>query len=115
MRCRLLDLQQRVERDGRTRLLLVIAPDKSTAYADYLPAESRLPNAIERLAQIRGLPLPRLDLVMKQAIQQGAVDVYLPNDTHWGTAGSKLAAGAVIRYLDEHATMRKSTAGRRPD
>lgn len=103
MRCRLLDWQRRFEANGRTRFLIVVAPDKSSAYAAYLPASVRQPDGVAELAQARALHLPRLDLALRAAIAAGVKDVYLPNDTHWGTAGSKIAADTIVDYLENHA------------
>ena len=36
---------------------------------------------------------------LKAVIESGAKDVYLPNDTHWGSIGAKLAAKAVTEYI----------------
>ena len=54
---------------------------------------------IERLAADKSLHLVRLDQAMQAAIAEGAVDVYLPNDTHWASRGHKIAAATVARYL----------------
>ncbi|MDR3517031.1 MAG: hypothetical protein P4M00_14555 [Azospirillaceae bacterium] len=113
IRCRLLDWQVRTEANGRTTFLVVVPPDKSSAYAPYLPADARQPDGIARLAEASALHLPRVDLALRQAIQSGVRDVYLPNDTHWGTAGSRIAATSVIDYLKEHAGPRpEPMAGR---
>jgi hypothetical protein len=44
--------------------------------------------------------MPRLDHAIQETIEQGAIDVYLPNDTHWSYRGHEIAADAVARYLN---------------
>jgi hypothetical protein len=99
-RCRLIDLQNRVQANGRTYFVAMIAPDKLTAYSDFL-ADRRLAalSRLERLAADPALHLPRIDLALKRAIRDGVADVYLANDTHWGSAGYEIAAQEVLAHL----------------
>ncbi len=97
--CRLLQIQAAVESNSFTHFALIIAPDKSTAYSDFLAPSDRMPNSVEKIAQDPKLHLIRLDLPLKNAIQSGAKDVYLPNDTHWGSAGSVIVADEVLSFL----------------
>ena len=99
LRCRLLHDQREVEAGGKTGFLFVLAPDKSTAYAGWLPHAPWLIDAAERIAVPPGLAMPRIDLALRDAIAAGERDVYLPDDTHWGTAGSRLVARIVLDYL----------------
>ena len=43
--------------------------------------------------------LLRVEQSLQQKIQSGIVDVYLPNDTHWGVEGHKTMAQALVEYL----------------
>jgi hypothetical protein len=43
--------------------------------------------------------MPRADIALRAAIAAGTRDVYLPNDSHWSTTGSRLVAQTVIDYL----------------
>jgi hypothetical protein len=99
MRCRLLRYQREVTANGTTAFLFVLVPDKSTAYADYLPPAPWLIDAAEHLAEPPGINMPRLDVVLRAAIAAGTRDVYLPNDSHWSTTGSRIVARTVLRYL----------------
>jgi len=99
MRCRLQRYQREVTANGVTAFLFVLAPDKSTAYAAYLPAAAWQLDAAERLAERAGLNMPRLDVVLRAAIAAGTRDVYLPDDSHWSTTGSRIVAESVLRYL----------------
>ncbi|MCW3475661.1 alginate O-acetyltransferase AlgX-related protein [Limobrevibacterium gyesilva] len=100
IRCRLAAAQRHIEADGRIGFLFLMAPDKSSAYAEYL----RTPYAqVDTMSQLRreltGPRMPRLDLALRAAIARGGRDIYLPNDTHWGSAGSRIAAQVVIDDL----------------
>jgi hypothetical protein len=99
IRCRLLRYQRDVTANGTTAFVFVLVPDKSTAYADYLPAAPWLIDAAEHLAEPPGINMPRLDVVLRASIAAGTRDVYLPNDSHWSTAGSRIVARTVLRYL----------------
>ncbi len=99
-RCRLIDLQNRVQANGQTRFIALIAPDKLSAYDNFLADRSRAGlSRIDLLARDPALHLPRIDLALRQAIHDGVADVYLNNDTHWGSAGYELAAQSVVDTL----------------
>jgi hypothetical protein len=101
IRCRLLRDQRAVTGNGATAFLFALVPDKSIAYAAYLHPAPWLIDATERLAEPPGLNMPRLDVALRAAIAAGTRDVYLPDDSHWSTAGSRIATKTVLRYLRE--------------
>jgi hypothetical protein len=72
--------------------VVAIAPDKLSAYAPYLRAKIQQPNTHEELSKVPGLHVLRLDLSLGAAISAGTKDVYLPDDTHWGSEGARIAA-----------------------
>lgn len=92
--CRAAAIQAASVRAGLGFLLLV-APDKTTAYASHLAAADRSIDAVPRLAATPGLALVRADLALRAAIAAGITDVYLPDDTHWGSAGASIVARLV--------------------
>lgn len=96
--CYFTEVQSRVEANGTTKFVLMIAPDRTTAYGAYLPA-LHLPNLTARLAKTEGLSIMRLDQVMKAAVESGVRDVYLPSDTHWASAGMVIASESLIRFV----------------
>jgi hypothetical protein len=102
IRCGLLEIQRRVEASGTTRFLAAIAPDKRSIYAPDLAAQPAPAGVISGLADPR-LALVRLDLALRRAVEAGELDVYLPNDTHWGAAGHRIVADAVLEYLRDAA------------
>jgi hypothetical protein len=94
--CRAAAVQARVTRRGAGFLLLVV-PDKTTAYASLLAPADRTIEAVPRLLRaMPGLAVVRVDLAVQAAIAAGVEDVYLPDDTHWGSAGAAIGAQAVI-------------------
>lgn len=96
-RCNLLDLQRRVQANGTTLFLALLIPDKTTAYRDVIDAP--IPPSV--LPRVISPQLNVLDVtaVLRQAIAQGVPDVYLPNDTHFGTEGHRLTALALRNHL----------------
>ena len=96
--CYFTSIESRIEANHKTKFVLMIAPDRTTAYQAYLPG-LHLPDLTERLAQTAGLTMVRLDQVMQGAIAAGTKDVYYPSDTHWASTGMALAAEAFIRSV----------------
>lgn len=93
-------VRARVERNGHTRFVLMVAPDKLTTYAAYLKDE-RLRQASRLAALAQRMPdlIPRLDLALQQAATAGFKDLYLPNNTHWGIAGHDTVAESLRQFL----------------
>jgi hypothetical protein len=82
---------------------VAMAPDKRTAYAPWIA--DPLPPPHLDLFQVYETALGPLfvDLLapLRAAIAAGETDVYLPNDTHWGSSGAEIAARAVLARLAE--------------
>lgn len=100
IRCGYANLARQFEANGMTRFVTALAPDKSTAYQPWLVQRDILP--VSRLNELLNpFPVPdaRLETVLSGAIAKGTRDVYLPNDTHWGSAGHRLAADAILAML----------------
>lgn len=98
--CGLLNLQHHVEKNKQTELIIMIAPDKTSAYAEFILDDRRhYAGIIPHIPAISHIPLPRIDLAISNAIRQGVQDVYLPNDTHWGAHGNEIAASQLFEYL----------------
>lgn len=100
IRCALAGLAARFQANGRTTFMTALAPDKSSAYRAWARDPARLPPS--RLgALLDGLAVPdaRLDLAVRDAVARGVVDVYMPDDTHWSSAGHMLAARAIMERL----------------
>jgi hypothetical protein len=102
--CSLLRLQQRVQANGRTLFLAMVAPDKLTAYGPFLQDESfQNLSRLDLLADYPALHLVRFDRQIFDPADH--VDLYLPDDTHWSTIGHALAAGLVEAKLRELGTV----------
>lgn len=100
IRCRLINLQNFVQSNGKTLFVVMIAPDKLTAYSRYLEDKTAAEyTVIHKLASDKQLHLPRFDLPLQKAIENRNVDLYLPNDTHWASKGQQVAAQFILDYL----------------
>jgi hypothetical protein len=95
--CSLLELQHRIQITGSTAFLALIFPDKTSVYSDYLDDENyQGMSIVSRIEETPGLNVVRLKSQFDTAIRSGVVDLYLPNDTHCGFYGYRLAANAVL-------------------
>jgi hypothetical protein len=98
--CRLRAIQAAIQANGRTAFLFVGSPNKLTVYEPYV-ADFRY-RGLSRLAELYADP--RINQVrlldpMRDAVLCGVVDLYLPNDTHFGTPGHELVAQATIAAI----------------
>ena len=92
--------QKIIEANGFTRFVLLVAPDKSSTFVPYLKDTDRATaNLVAELAKDPALPVPRTDQILADAIASEKKDVYLPNDSHWGSIGHKLFADALADHL----------------
>ncbi len=93
-------LQKLIQSNGNTLFILLLIPDKSTAYRQYManPDIPELENITRKLID-KNINSPRLDILVKNSISVGDKDVYLPNDTHFGTKGYELAAKSILDLL----------------
>lgn len=99
--CGLRALQRSVEADGRTRFVVLIVPDKLSAYRPYVEGfPTRYPAVVPILAEQPLLGLPRVDLAFDEALRAGARDLFMPNDTHLGALGHRLLAEALLSDLE---------------
>jgi hypothetical protein len=80
----------------------MIAPDKLTAYMDvYKNFNHNKIHWMDEISKHPELHAPRLDLALRKKIAHGIQDIYLPNDTHWGSTGHKITAETIHQYLLE--------------
>jgi hypothetical protein len=101
--CNLLRLQARVEANGKTLFLAMVAPDKLTTYGPFLAAaQFRRISRLDLLADYPALNLVRFDRGFDPAEH---VDLYLPDDTHWSTVGHRLAARRIEHWLTAHGAL----------
>jgi hypothetical protein len=108
--CNLLRLQARVQANGRTLFLAMVAPDKLTSYGPYLADESfRDLSRLNILTEYPTLNLVRFDHSFDPA---GHVDLYLPDDTHWSTVAHALAAKLIEGRLHALGALPELAASR---
>lgn len=109
MECQLLRLQQAVQSNGKTLFVALPIPDKLSAYHDDLvdPAPPR--GVVDLLTDPR-LNRPPVEKALRSEIAAGEIDVYLPNDTHFGARGHALTAETVLRFIEER-TRRVDASG----
>ena len=96
------DIKRQVEANRYTRFVLMVPPDKLTAYSDFVDDKGF--QVISSLAELSSqLPkvIPRLDLALTSSIREGKQDVYLPDDTHWGSSGNQIAADTLRIFLQK--------------
>lgn len=100
MDCRIEQLRQQVEANGQTRFVMIVAPDKLTAYANFIDNSE-----IDDISVLGGLSernedvIPRIDTAPLAAINRGEQDVYLPDDTHWGASGHRIVAETLLDFI----------------
>ena len=100
MQCQILRLQRPVQANGKTLFIALPIPDKLSAYHDDLVDPSLPRGVIDQLTDPR-LNRPPVDKALRAAITAGEMDVYLPNDTHFGARGQALTAETVMRFIEE--------------
>ena len=84
----------------------MIAPDKLTSYQQLIKDFDREKiQWMEVIQKHRGLNVPNLNVALKNEIARGTSDVYLPNDTHWGSAGHRTVARALQEYLKRKSVL----------
>jgi len=106
-RCYISHLQNLSQKNGKTFFIALPAPDKITAYDDYIEfKEIKNINLLELLDTDPRLHLVRLDRVFKQKIKEGVVDIYPPNETHWGSRGHRIVVETLIQYLKDQRVIR---------
>jgi len=94
--------RDRVESNGVTRFVVVIAPDKSSLYARWLEdADMATVNLVAEAAKDPSLPVLRTDRILAEAMN--SPDVYLPSDSHWSSRSHRLVAEGLLDLLDSQA------------
>jgi hypothetical protein len=86
--------------------LVVIAPNKSTVYGEYLLEGHRMNRRLTRLDQLEetlglGSPLPVLDLTDVLVGAKTEWPVYYKTDSHWNRFGAYLGYRQIIHKLSE--------------
>lgn len=99
--CSLSNIQYAAEKEGRTAFFTLIFPDKLTVYADALRDRSLADlSIIDDIPSLRDGRLISFDDVFREAVAAGMRDLYLPDDTHAGPAGYRLAADFLVARFE---------------
>ena len=100
--CGLSYIQNAFQKNRKTFFVGMIAPDKLTAYQKFTKDFGH-ENIywMDEVSKHLELHAPRFDLALQKGIALGGQDVYLPNDTHWGSAGHRIVAQTLIKYLTQ--------------
>ncbi len=98
--CNLLELQKKIQRNKQTKFITLIAPDKLTIYSSYIKSKEwediSYYQYLTENNELNAVPLLRY---FKDALKRNKKDIYLSNDTHWGSAGNELVGRAVLDYF----------------
>ena len=98
--CGLSHIQNTFQKNGKTFFVGMVAPDKLTAYMETFKNFDRDKiHWMDEIARHPQLQVPRLDIALRNEISRGVRDVYLPNDTHWGSNGHQAVARELTDYL----------------
>lgn len=82
------------------RLVVVVVPDKSSVYRQYMVNEASRDGFPDIFAQLKDAGVNSLNLLSLFQQEVGeTVDFYLPNDTHLSTQGYKFMASQIADYL----------------
>jgi len=101
-KCSLLSLQAEIKATAHTEFLVIVFPNKSTVYSDYVQDKTLSDMSIAAdIEDTRDLNIVPLVDDLKLAISSGVVDLYLPNDTHTGYYGYQMAARSTLRLLSD--------------
>lgn len=116
MSCRIDAMRRQVEANGYTRFVLMVPPDKLTTLAEYLcDGAWKGVSQLSRLSEIRPESIPRLDQALASAVRKGEMDIYLPNDTHWGSNGQRIAAETLASFLRQRDRIHSRGSDRASD
>ncbi|MBK8816884.1 MAG: hypothetical protein IPN42_15865 [Methylococcaceae bacterium] len=106
--CQLRDLQREFQANRKTVFVFVLVPDKLTAYTTFIADKVDLPR-LELNNQLlqRGIQAPDLYRDIAQAIAKSEQDIYLPNETHYGSRGHEIMALSLQHYLQKLGVLKQ--------
>lgn len=94
-------MREQIESNGKTKFLVMIAPDKLTTYSRFAKdGKIRYLSGLAELAGQHPDVMPRIDLSLIDAIDADTADVYLPNDSHWGSNGQRIVAETILGFME---------------
>lgn len=100
--CGLSSLKQAVEANGKTAFVVMLVPDKLSAYSPWLKDKSIASLTVLESPELAGFPnIVELHSRIINEIDQGFVDFYTPSDTHWSSMGDRKAAQWTAELFQE--------------
>lgn len=107
--CTLLGFQNKVQKNGYTSFFTMISPDKLTMYAHLAKDTSMVEKSILKQVELnKDINWIKVGTLLGEAIDRGQLDIYKPNDTHWGSTGGELVSDAVISQLQSNGILHKN-------
>jgi hypothetical protein len=98
--CGLRNIRNAAERLLGVPLVFLPVPSKLSVYAGQVPgAPPSYGGFIPQVVERGGLQVPDLGGRLRQAVEAGEGDVYLPNNSHWSDLGHRIAADALYDHL----------------
>lgn len=98
--CNLINTQNKIQKNGHTLFFTTIFPDKLTMYAPLAEDTAVMNKSILKQVQLnKNINWIKVDTVLGKAIVRGQLDIYRPNDTHWGSAAGELVSEEIILQL----------------
>lgn len=94
------EIRDKLESMG-ARVLLVIIPDKSSAYQNYFDYSKYVSHRRDIRPELmrRAIRFVDLDSTFEKRIEEGFIDLYLPNDTHLSAGGYRLMAEEIANMV----------------
>ena len=89
----------------KANFLLIVMPDKSSIYGSYAIREGVSSSRLNGLFDESNALYVDLYAELRRLVQQGTVDVYLPNDTHISGRTQKRVGSLVVEYLMDNGVL----------
>ena len=100
--CGLSNLKQAVEANGKTTFVVMLVPDKLSAYSPWLKDKSIASLTVLDSPELAGFPnIVELHSRIINEIDRGFVDFYTPSDTHWSSMGDRKVAEWTAEFFQE--------------
>lgn len=97
--CRVNSIEGQVRSSGNTEFVFLVAPDKSTVYGEFGRDGNFSTSKLDHLYQHTGATTLDIRAFLRELIEDGEKDVYLPNDTHWSPRVHRAVAREIARHL----------------
>ena len=102
--CGLVNLKRKVESELGSVFVPVLVPSKLSVYAQHVAhAPPSFYGYIDQIIETSQIRTPEVTEALRDLVTSGKVDVYLPNNSHWGYRGHQATADSIYRFmLEQH-------------